>query len=131
MIALKIILAVLTAVYPLFMVILSGAGLVLNSESYGQKMCITGVLLILSGILLAVSAIMCILKKYARLSVILSVAGLILCMTALYVLVNHADANGWNSNFRPVSNMYKSRIMPVILQSALTIAVSVIQEYKH
>ncbi|MDD6098343.1 MAG: hypothetical protein PUB66_06410, partial [Oscillospiraceae bacterium] len=45
----KIILILLTVVYPLTFVTLSGAGLVFNRESYGESLCITGILLIASG----------------------------------------------------------------------------------
>ena len=38
LIVLKIVLAVSTLIYPLFMVILSGAGLVFNGNSYGLKL---------------------------------------------------------------------------------------------
>ena len=129
----KILLVLLTAVYPMFMVLLSGAGLLYNYQNYELKVCIIGVLLIVSSVFLTASALLCLPKntRLNKLSVALSVSGLILCMTTLFELVNYADLNGWNRNFKPISNMYKSRINPVFFQSLLDIIICYVQLRKH
>ncbi len=131
-IILKILLILFTLVYSFFMVIMTGAGLVYNRESYGQSIMHTGVLLIISGILMTSGTVLCFFRKRILnlISVILSCTGFILCMIMLFSLVNHADNNGWSDNFTltPVSDMYRTRIMPVIIPSVLSV-ISAIRNY--
>lgn len=127
----KIFLIISTAVYPFFMVIMTGTGLICNGMVYGRNIMFTGIFLIFSGIIMTVGSICCIFRKKILniVSVILWCAGIILCMTMLYKLCVHADRNGWSRNLSPVSNMYKSRIFPVIVPFVTDLTLSVIRYY--
>lgn len=129
--AAKVIMMCLTVVFPLFMVVLAGAGLIYNKESYGDEIEKLGVLLIISGILMTAGAVFCLFRKNLLnyISVIFSGGGLALCMTMLYKLCGHADRAGWSDPFTmtPVSDMYKARIMPSIAPAAIAIVIAVLQ----
>lgn len=130
-IILKIIMLVLTAVYSCTMTILSGAGLYYNRESYGEKLENIGILMIVSGILMTVGAVLCLFRKNILniISLVFSCSGFALCMTMLYKLCDHADRAGWSDkyNMSPISDMYKSRIMPCIAPFVIAVAVAVLQ----
>ena len=130
-IILKIIMLVLTAVYSCTMTVLSGAGLYYNRESYGEKLENIGILMIVSGILMTVGAVLCLFRKNILniISLVFSCSGFALCMTMLYKLCDHADRAGWSDkyNMSPISDMYKSRIMPCIAPFVITVAVAVLQ----
>lgn len=126
---LKVLLIVSALVWSFFMVVMTGAGLVFNRESYGHYIMQTGVFFIISGILMVSGTVLSLFRRKILniISVILSFTGFILCMTMLCRLVNHADRNGWSDNFTlmPVSDMYRTRIMPVIVPSVLSVATAV------
>ncbi|HAE52588.1 MAG TPA: hypothetical protein DCG30_04965 [Ruminococcus sp.] len=130
-IILKIIMLVLTAVYSCTMTVLSGAGLYYNRESYGEKLENIGILMIVSGILMTVGAVLCLFRKNILniISLVFSCSGFALCMTMLYKLCDHADRAGWSDkyNMSPISDMYKSRIMPCIAPFVIAVAVAVLQ----
>lgn len=125
----KIFLIMSTAVWSFFMVIMTGAGLIYNYISYGEKIMYTGIFLILSGILMTAGSIFSMFRKRILnlISVVLWCVGIVLCMVMLYRLCVHADRNGWSSNLRPVSDMYKSRIIPVVVPFVLDLTISGIQ----
>ncbi|MBR2284455.1 MAG: hypothetical protein IJ874_08590 [Ruminococcus sp.] len=133
--ALKIIMLVLTAVYPLVMVTLSGAGLVYNHESYGSELTAVGVLLIISGAAMVLGALLCLFRKTIPdiISVICSGGGLALCLAMLYKLADHADRAGWTNAYTlmPISDMYKSRIMPAIAPAAIAVIIALIQLFSY
>lgn len=132
MLVLKGLLIAATAVYPMFMVMLSGAGLIYNSESYGQELTRVGMLFILSGIIMTAAAILVLCRKNIT-SIIMSSAGVALCLAMLYKLVNHADAAGWQAHLTltPVSSMYLERILPVILPFVLNVLIALIQFFSY
>ena len=109
------------------MVIMTGAGLVYNRRSYGTGIMYTGIFFIISGVLMTSGSICCIFRKKISdiISVILWCAGISVCMVMLYRLCVHADYNGWNRNLSPVSDMYKSRIFPVIIPFVTDLILSV------
>lgn len=123
----RIFLVVSTLVCPFFMVIMTGAGLVYNRRSYGTGIMYTGIFFIISGVLMTSGSICCIFRKKISdiISVILWCAGISVCMVMLYRLCVHADYNGWNRNLSPVSDMYKSRIFPVIIPFVTDLILSV------
>ena len=85
MTVLKIILVVLTLIYPLFMTILTGAGIVYNRSSYGSTITGHGISLIVSGIIISAAAFLCIFRK-SFLNLIAPITSLIgsgVCMRAL------------------------------------------------
>lgn len=122
----KIILAVLTLIYPLFTVMLSGAGLIVNGNSYGIKLMICGIIWIISGLLSASGSIFCITGKNIP-AVILSSTGFLLCMIILSVVTAHAEKYAWFMPFygkSDVAGMYRKRIMPSVFPFVLTILIS-------
>lgn len=124
----KIIMLILTAVYPLFMTCLAGAGLIYNKSSYGIKLEYTGIFLILSGIIITIGVILCLSEKKAVniISLIFSISGLILCLVMLYILCSHADYAGWRDNYTlmPVSSMYIRRILPTAIPACIASLIS-------
>ena len=120
---------ILTAVYPLFMVTMSGAGLIYNRSSYGEKLCTVGVLLIVSGIAVTAGALLSLPEKRitAVLSLILTAGGLVLCLCMLSMLISHADSAGWSDSYtmEPVSGMYRRRIMPAVLPAVMAAGTAV------
>jgi len=120
---------ILTAVYPLFMVIMSGAGLIYNRNSYGATLTAAGVLLTVSGAAMTAGAILSLPKKRitAVLSLILTAAGALLCLCMLHLLIAHADSAGWSDDrtMEPVSAMYRRRILPVLLPASMSAGTAV------
>ena len=133
--SMKVIMLLLTAVYPLVMVSLSGAGLVYNSGSYGAEITRIGVLLIVSSVLMTAGAVLCIFRRSACsiLSAVFSLFGCILCMVMLHKLVYHADASGWSNKFdmTPISGMYKRRIIPTLLPAAMCTVIAFVQFFSY
>ncbi len=129
-IVLKIIMLILTAVYPVMMVMLSGAGIIYNRESYGSELEKWGILLMISGGVIAAGAVMCLIRKNltSLLAIIFSGSGLGLCLSMLYKITAHADKAGWSDKrtMLPISDMYEHRILPTIAPAALIIIISVI-----
>jgi len=137
MTVLKIILIVLTLIYPLFMTILTGAGIVYNRSSYGSTITGHGISLIVSGIIISAAAFLCIFRK-SFLNLIAPITSLIgsgVCMRALFKLISHADSAGWYGNGKysavPVSDMYKERVLPVLAVTLLTVVISAIQYFSY
>ncbi len=128
----KIIMGILTAVYPLFMVGLSGAGLIYNRVSYGSQLATVGGLLIASGIIMTVGAVLCALRKNIS-AMVCSGGGLALCLSMLFKLCTHADSAGWSDKFNmtPISDMYKARILPCIAPVAIAVIVAAIQHFSR
>ena len=126
LIVLKIVLAVSTLIYPLFMVILSGAGLVFNGNSYGLKLVLCGIFWIVSGLMLTSGSLLCLMKKNIP-ALILSSAGFLICMTVLFIVTTHAEKYSWNMPYYAeftVSGMYIKRIIPTALPFILTLLIS-------
>lgn len=133
--AAKVIMLVLTAIYPLFMVTLSGAGLIYNKDSYGDELATVGALLIASGFVMAAGAVLCLFRKNLLniISAVCSAGGLALCLTMMYKLCDHADRAGWTDNFAmtPISDMYKARIFPSVAPVAIAVVVAVVQLFSY
>ncbi|MCM1132976.1 MAG: hypothetical protein NC340_05855 [Ruminococcus flavefaciens] len=125
----KIIMMILTLIYPVFMTCLAGAGLIYNKSGYGAEIALIGIFLIISGILMTVGAVLCLSGKKLLniISLACSVLGLALCLAMLYLLCTHADNAGWSDNYtmNPVSAMYRARILPVIFPSAISAGIAI------
>ena len=128
-IAYMIIMVILTVIYSLIMVCMAGAGLIYNGDSYGRQLVNVGIWLIISGVLMTSGTAAAFLKKrfFLVLSVIFTVAGLLLCLVMVYILCTHADSAGWADNYtmEPVSRMYRERLLPVIVPAVMAIAADV------
>lgn len=133
--AIKIIMLILTAVYPLTMVCMAGAGLIYNGDSYGSELVNTGTALIISGVLMTCGAVICVFKKTVMniISLICTSSGLALCLVMLYKLCTHADNAGWTDNYTmsPVSDMYMVRILPVTVPAVLALLTAAIQIFSY
>lgn len=131
----KIIMMILTVIYSLLMVCLAGAGLIYNSDSYGSSITALGVFLIVSGVLMTAGAVLCLFRKNLPniISIFFSIGGLILCLVMLFRLVAHADSAGWSDNYNmtPVSDMYMSRILPVIAPVGLSVMVALMRLFSY
>ena len=131
----KFIMMILTLIYPLFMTCLAGSGLIYNKSGYGKNIANIGIFLIISGLLITCGTFLCLFRKKLNniISLSCSISGLILCMFMLYRLCNHADNAGWSDNYTmlPVSDMYKTRILPVIFPAVTAIAISIVNIKKR
>ncbi|MBO7395660.1 MAG: hypothetical protein J6U16_06035 [Ruminococcus sp.] len=133
--AVKAVMLVLTAVYPLFMVCMSGAGLIYNRESYGSELAAVGVFLIISGLVMALGAVLALPRRNLPniAAIVSSVGGLALCLAMLYKLCFHADAAGWTDKFAltPISDMYRARLLPSIAPAAIAAVVAAVQLFSY
>lgn len=133
--AAKAVMLVLTAVFSLTMTTMAGAGLIYNGGSYGKKLVNIGTALIISGILMTAGAFLCIFKKRLIniISIICSSSGLVLCLVMLKLLCTHADRAGWTDSvtLTPVSDMYASRLLPVIAPVTLALVIAFNQITKN
>lgn len=69
-------------------------------------------------------------KKTANISaIIFSSGGFILCMAMLSKLAAHADKSGWSDKYTmtPISDMYRTRLIPCVIPVVLVIIAAVIQ----
>ncbi|MGN0621860.1 MAG: hypothetical protein ACI4I9_08325 [Porcipelethomonas sp.] len=121
-----------TLVFPCIFNILSAAGWIYNSGSYGEIFNVYGAVMIVSSAVMAAAAILCCLKLNIA-AVIADFIGLIPCMTILYKVVVFADENGWSNKYtmEPVSNMYRNRILPTIIPFVLIIAAAALQFFSY
>ena len=137
MTAAKLLLIVLTAVYPLFMTMMTGIGILSKSGSYGSKITFCSAALVISGASLTAAAILCLFRKSLPnlLSMCISLPSFAVCMTALGKLVSHAESAGWMGRGMysavPVADMYKQRIFPVILPFLLTLIIAAVQYFSY
>ncbi len=137
MTATKLLLIVLTAVYPLFMTMLTGIGILSKSGSYGSTVTICGAALVISGAAMTTAAILCLFRKSRTnlLSMIIVLPAFAVCMTALHKLVSHAESAGWMGHGMyssvPVADMYRQRIFPVMLPFLLTLAIAAVQYFSY
>ncbi len=137
MTVMKIILIVLTLIYPVFMTMLTGAGIISNRASYGSRITSYGACLMLSGALMTAGALLCMSRRSTQnlLSALISSSGFALCMTVLIKLIKHAESAGWTGIAKyegvPVSDMYRTRVGPVIAPFLLTILISAIQYFSY
>ena len=127
---LKAAVLLLSAVFCLFMPVMTGAGLIYNRASYGDGLAFTGALFIVSAILMTAGTAICGSRTDLKnvLSVMLSFSGLVLCIVMLHRLCVHADVSGWSDKFtmEQISRMYKRRILPCIIPAVLSMILSFI-----
>lgn len=127
----KVIMLALSAVFSLCMPALSGAGLIYNKASYGAELERVGIFLIAAAVMMTAGAVLCLIRKNLTniISIILTSGGFALCMTMLHKLTEHADKSGWSDKYTmtPISDMYRSRVMPCIAPAALALVIAVVQ----
>lgn len=59
----KIFLIILTIVYPFFMTIMTGKGIIYNYKNYSKEVFYIGIFMIVSGILMTSGTVFCLLKN--------------------------------------------------------------------
>lgn len=128
LIVIKIIMIILTVIFPIAMVIPAGAGLIYNGDSYGASLIHTGVSLIVSGVLMTAGAVLVCFRKNI-ISLICSCSGFAECMIMLVKLVKHANSAGWSDAYtmEPVSDMYIARILPTAAPFILAVIAALMQ----
>ena len=135
MTAAKVVMLVLTAVYPLFMTLMTAAGILTHRSSYGSYVTGMAVLLIVSGVSVTTGVILALPRKKMASLVSLSptFCGLTLCLVTLSRLSAYADKHGWTASGMysgtAVSDMYQSRLLPVVFPAAIAVVVAVIQAF--
>lgn len=133
----KALMLVLTAIYPLFMTVMTGLGLLYNRTSYGSYVTGLAVLLILSGTAITAGALLTLPRKklFSLISLPVTICSFILFMAVLNRLTELADKRGWQGSGKyigiSVSNMYKSRLMPVIFPAAAAVIIALIQYFSY
>lgn len=128
---LKASILLLSAVYCLFIPVMTGLGLLYNRASYGKFLTLTGVYFIVSALLMTAGTVMCGSRKKAKnvLSVIFLVLGFIICMVMLHNLCHYADIRGWSDKFEieRISSMYKRRIIPCVIPVTAAVILSAVR----
>jgi len=133
----KAVMLVLTAVYPLFMACMTGAGIYYNRSSYGTVFANYGLLLILSGLLMTSGAILCLFRKNLTnlVSLFCTSTGLIMCLAILSKLVKRAKSHGWHGSgvYENVSasSLFQSRLLPCILPAGLAVVIALCQYFSY
>ena len=121
----------LSAVFCLFMPVMTGLGLIYNRSSYGESLAFTGVFFIVSALLMTTGTVLCGSRKKVSnvLSVVLAIMGAILCMAMLRKLCLHADVSGWSDKFtmEQISHMYERRILPCIIPVIMSVIMSLVR----
>ena len=137
MLAAKIIMLVLTVVFPLFMVAMTGAGMIKYRSSYDEYLPNIGIYFVISSALMTLGAVLCIFRKSLPnlISFICTVSGFTLCMIMLKRFTDRADKSGWTGygryQFMPVSDMFTGRILPVILPCAIAAVIAAVQFFSY
>lgn len=131
MTAAKAAMLLLSLYFSCAMTVLSGAGLIHNRESYGSSLARTGLFMVIAAALMTAGAVLCLFRRRLPgiLSIAASLSGFVLCMAMLKKLTDHADAKGWTDKYTlmPVSDMYRSRILPCIIPVAMALFIAALQ----
>ena len=135
--AAKAVMLLLTAVYPVFMVMMTGAGIFYNRASYGSAFGSYGIVLIASGAMMTAGAVLCLFRKNLAnlISPFLSGGGFVTCMVILSKLVKRAKANGWHGSGMyenvTASYLFQSRLIPCVLPVSLAITIALCQYFSY
>lgn len=135
--AAKAVTIILTAIYPVFMTMMTGAGILYNRSSYGSSFARYGTLLIISGCLMTAGTVLCIFRKNlpSLLAPFFSASGLIMCLSVLSRLVKHANAHGWHGSgiYENVSAGYtfQLRLLPCILPAVSAAVIALCQYFSY
>lgn len=135
--AAKAVMLILTAVYPVFMVMMTGAGIFYNRSSYGNTFGSYGIVLIASGAMMTTGAVLCLFRKNLPnlISPFLSAGGFVTCMVILSRLVRRAKANGWHGSGMyenvTASYLFQSRLIPCILPVSLAVTIALCQYFSY
>ncbi len=140
---LRVLLAVTTLLFPLFMGVLTAAGWQHNLKSRGGNYpdevfgpFVTW--MFLGAGLLTLGAVLCLLGARKRLGIcnllalVCACPGIAACMTVLYRFCAYADSHGYsNQEMRPASDIYRDRLLPMILPFVLLCALALWQFFAY
>ena len=136
-ILLKIILVITTLIYPCFMVMMSATGWMYQFQSgnYPAVFRLFSIGMYFGGGLLCIGTVLLFFGKKPRFwkcNIMALLTACIGCMTCLVILSQfsaYADQNfsGIGETMKPVSEMYRDRISPVIVPALLLVVLSVWQ----
>ena len=134
---LKAVLAVSALVYPGFMAMMSAAGWLYNVRegnyeaifrSFSGWM-IGGGVLVLAAVLLVLIGGVGKRWRWNVAAAVLAAVGGAACMSALYRFIAYADAHfsAIDGTMQPVSELYRDRLLPILLPAALAVGIAVWQ----
>lgn len=128
----KILLIATTAVFPMFMNLMSGIGWISAYGEYDSKFIVLGTFMIISSVLMTASVILCMMKLNI-IAVLTDTVGFAAAMTVLSKMMKFADESGWSDRFtmQPASDIYRNRILPTLIPFILLIAAAVIQYFSY
>lgn len=129
---LKVLLIASTAVYPLFMDLLSGIGWISTYGRYGSEFTVMGTVMVISSALMTAAVVLCLLKFNIS-AVVTETIGFAAAMTIMIKMMNIADESGWSDMYsmQPASDMYRNRILPTLIPFILLIAAAVLQYFSY
>lgn len=133
----KAVMIILTLIYPMFMVMMTGAGIVLHRDVHGAAFGNYGVFLIVSGAMMTAGTVLCLFRKSITnlIAPFLSVGGFVLCMYLLSKLVKRADANGWHGpgiyEGVTMSYLFRTRLIPCVIPAALAVIIALCQYFSY
>ena len=135
MVFFKVVLMILTAIFPAVMATLAGAGIMSHRDTYGEDVWLMGLLLLISGVVLTVGAVCSISRKNLPniLAAAFSASGGALLLTMVLKIADHADRAGWSDKYTmaPVSDMYRMRLLPCLIPAALCLIIAVVQLFSQ
>ena len=122
----KLVLLVLTMIYPVFFDIGGGLSAYFNSAPENRKY---GMMMAVSGFIIAYSVVLC-LKKYNIASAVLGIGASIVCIYAVSCYAGVADSLGLTDyNLVPLSQKYRSYNYPTIAVTILQTILAGIQYF--
>ncbi len=122
-----IILIIITAIYPLFINLLSGTALFYNAYENYELMLVEksgfvyyrnlGIIMMLSSVMLVLSTILCITKKNI-LSLLIETIGIVMCMAVVISLRKIAMESGMSDeSFKPYKDIFTLRHTPTLIHT--------------
>ncbi len=129
---LKICLIISTAVFPLFMNLMSGIGWISTYTRYSNEIRTMGIIILISSALMTLALIFCLLK-FNLFAIFTECLGFTVTMTVLTKMMNYADNNGWSNQItmQPASDLYRNRILPTIIPFVLLITIALLQYFSY
>ena len=135
MVFFKAVLMVLTAVFPVLMASLAGAGIMSHRDTYGEDVWRMGLLLLAGGLVITGGAVCCLFRRSIMnlISAVFSLSGGALVLAMILKIADHADRAGWSDKYTmaPVSDMYKVRLLPCLIPAALALIIALVQYFSR
>lgn len=140
-ICLHVLLLLTTLVYSLFMAQMSAAGwqFNVNEGNYPELFAAFATWMRIGSVLLTAAAVFCLCGRKPKLwrcnaiALGCGCAGISSCMTVLYQFTAYADQNfpGIDGTMQPVSELYRDRLLPLLLPFAIVCVLSLWQMFSY